>query len=292
MSDWCGANLARASAHLGSYARESLVRAASLAGRLHAETVSPEHWLAALLEDEECGATRAVLHAFADPETIGIEVRALCAGIMVVGSDRALPFSVGALAALGRARGAALERAAAAVTPHDVFRAARGELPEALRQRVPAGPETVEAATPGAEPFRADEPYFRHFAPVALRALGAACRAAAALERDAIGPAHLLLGCLDCDESLRHEVGLTAGRLRIALAGYDEDPTPLAIRPLEGDPRLLALLGSLVQGAGTLQVLAELLARGNEELIALLQRQKVTATLVERCRGGFTDPAS
>lgn len=290
MSDWCGAELARASAHLGAYARNSLIRAATLAGRLHAVAVSPEHWLAALLEDEECGATRAVLHAFADPETIGIEVRALCTGIMVVGSDRALPFSVGALRALGRARRAALERAAARVTPGDVFQAARGELPEALRARVPVGPESPEPAQ-GAEPFRADEPYFRHFAPEALRALGAACRAAASLERDAIGPAHLLLGCLDCDEDLRREVDLTAGRLRIALGGHDEDPTPLDVRPLEGDLRLVELLGRLERDAGTLEVLAELLVRGNEELIALLQRQKVTPALVERCRGGFSDPA-
>ena len=69
-------------------------RAARYALRLHAEELAIEHLFASLLEDEECGATRLVLHAFADPETLAVEVLALCPGIMVVGSEHCLPFSV------------------------------------------------------------------------------------------------------------------------------------------------------------------------------------------------------
>ena len=69
---------------LGDYTRFALSRSVEYARRLHAERVSPEHVLASLLEDEECGATRLVLHAFADPATLGIEVMAMCTGIMAV----------------------------------------------------------------------------------------------------------------------------------------------------------------------------------------------------------------
>jgi hypothetical protein len=231
-----------------------------------------------------------VLHAFADPETIGIEVRALCTGIMVVGSDRALPFSTGGLQALGRARSQALERGAPEVTPIDLYRCAHAQLPSPLGERVPAGPKDGLRPPVDAPPFRADEPYFRHFSAGALRGLGAACRAAGSLGRRAIGPVHLLLGCLDVDDDLCRALDLTASRLRIAVAGQDEDPAPLDPRPLQGDGPLRKLVAGLPPGAGTLEVLAELLARGNEELIALLQRQKVTTALVERCKGRFPDP--
>ena len=106
-TSWAAPELARLGQRLAPYARETLERGASLAARLHADEVSPEHWLAALLADEECAATRAVLHAFADPETIGIEVLAQCSGIMVVGSGRTLPFSVRAVSALRAARAGA-----------------------------------------------------------------------------------------------------------------------------------------------------------------------------------------
>src|SRR5262245_18257872 len=110
---------------LAPCARASLTRARKLALRLHAEELSPEHWLAALLEDEDYAATRTVLHAFADPETIGVEVLALCEGIMVVGSGRTLPFSVLGVEALRAARSTAAARRGRQVVVEDVFSAAR-----------------------------------------------------------------------------------------------------------------------------------------------------------------------
>ena len=113
---------------LGAYTRFALRRAVDYARRLHSAELTTEHLLASLLEDEEAGATRIVLHAFADPETISIEVRALCPGTMVVGSERCLPFSVRGARLLEAARARAAERADLAVTPHHLFAAALAEL--------------------------------------------------------------------------------------------------------------------------------------------------------------------
>jgi len=133
-------------------------------------------------------------------------------------------------------------------------------------------------------------PLFRRFSPEALRALGASSRAAASLDRPAIGPAHLALGALEADEDLRERTGLTALRLRMLSSGLDEDTTPLPERRLPGDERLRELLGALPAAAETLDVLGWMLAHGSEELTSLLRRQKVTPALFERCRGAFHDP--
>lgn len=279
---------------LAPYARESFARAAALAARLHAEEISPEHWLAALLEDESCAATRIVLHAFADPETIGVEVLALCAGIMVVGSGRTLPFSVLGVAALRAARARAAERGAGQVEPAELFQTAAAHLADELRSRLALVPGVELSppvpAAPADAIVPATGPLFRHFAPGALRALGASCKAAASLERAAIGPLHIALGTLEVDEHLCQRTGLTPARLRLVSSGLDEDATPLPERRIPGDARLLALLGELRPGAGTTEVLGWLLEHGTEELALLLRRQKVTPALFERCRGVYRDP--
>lgn len=283
-------------ARLAPYAHDSFARAAGLAARLHADEITPEHWLAALLADEECAATRVVLHAFADPETIGAEVLALCPGIMVVGSDRTLPFSVLGVEVLRAARASAAARARTRVEPADLFQATVALLTPDLRARLALLPGAVLA--PEGQPTAADEgqglpatgPLFRHFSGSALRALGSGCRAAAALGRDAIGPAHLLLGALEVDAELRERSALTPVRARMACSGLDEDRTPLPERPLGGDERLRALLAEIPARAETLDVVGWMVARGSEELIALLRRQKVTSALFERCRGVYQDP--
>ncbi|MSR63655.1 MAG: hypothetical protein EXS08_14585 [Planctomycetes bacterium] len=292
---WVSPELVPLAARLAPYARDSLAQAAALAARLHSEELSPEHWLAALLKDESCAATRAVLHAFADPETIGIEVQALCAGIMVVGSDRTLPFSVLGVEALHAARRRAVKRAAERVAPDDLFLAAHERLPGELRQRLRQlqGADPSAATTPSspaATVLEAEGPLFRKYSSEALRALGASSRAAASLLRPAIGPAHLMLGALEVDEGLRERTGLTPLRVRMLSSGLDEDTTPLPARRLPGDRRLLELLDSLPAAAETLDVLGWMLAHGSEELTALLRRQKVTQALFERCRGAFRDP--
>lgn len=280
---------------LAPYARASLEVARDLAARLNAEELSPEHWLAALLTDEGCGATRAVLHAFADPQTIGGEVLALCAGIMVVGSARTLPFSVRAIEALEAARQGAAERASPKVTPVDVFQGALARLPGELAGRL----EELGATRAGAaEPSSAAEgppvprtgPLFRHFSPDALRSLGTSARVAAQLARKAIGPVHLLVGALEVSAELRTRTGLTAARVRLVCGALDEDTTPLPERRPGADARLVQLLEALPPQAETLDVLAWLLEHGNPELTALLRRQKVTSALVERCRGIHRDP--
>lgn len=295
MRSWAARELEPLVTRLAPYAHDSFERAAGLAARLHAEEISPEHWLAALLADEGCAATRAVLHAFADPETIGVEVLALCSGIMVVGSDRTLPFSVLGVEALQAARAAAAARAGTRVEPLDLFHAAlTGLLPE-LRARLASLPGAVlergpRPAEERAEPLPTTGPLFRHFSASALRALGCAGRAAAALGRASIGPAHIVLGTLEVDAELCAQTALTPSRVRMACSGLDEDHTPLPERRLGGDERLRALLEEIPPGAGTLDVVAWMLARGSEELIALLRRQKVTSALFERCRGVYQDP--
>jgi hypothetical protein len=261
----------------------------------HAEEIAPEHWLTALLEDEECAATRVVLHAFADPETIGIEVLALCTGIMLVGSDRTLPFSVLGVEALEAARAGAVARTGARVEPADLFQASLARIASELRARIALLPGAVllleaTASPPGEGCLPAGGPLFRHFSERTLRALGASGRAAASLARSAIGPAHLLLGVLEVDAELRERTGLTPSRVRMACSGLDEDPTPLPERRLGGDERLRSLLAALPPAAETLDVLGWLLEHGSEELIALLRRQKVTSALFLRCRGAYQDP--
>ena len=124
----------------GPYLALGLERAARYALRLHAEELAIEHLFASLLEDEECGATRLVLHAFADPETLAVEVLALCPGIMVVGSKHCLPFSVRGVRALEAARGRAMAGGEDEVASTDLLRAAAAELPaETHRALVEAG---------------------------------------------------------------------------------------------------------------------------------------------------------
>jgi hypothetical protein len=282
---------------LAPYAQASLGRAAELARRLHAEELVPEHWLAALLADEDCGATRIVLHAFADPGTIGGEVLALCPGIMVVGSGRTLPFSVRALAALHGARELAAARSAASLEPGDLCLAASRVLdPRVAARLAPLADADLEAAGEAAGAAKAallavpSRSLFENYSQTGLRALGASARAAGTLGRTAIAPAHLVLGCLEADEGLRQRTGLTAVRARLAFAGLDEDPTPLPERNLAASGALRDLLRSLPHASGTVAVLGWFLASGSGELVALLKRQKVTWSLFERCRDAFSDP--
>jgi ATP-dependent Clp protease ATP-binding subunit ClpA len=276
---------------LGAYARASLERAEGLARRLHAAELSPEHWLVTLLGDESCAATRTVLHAFADPETLAAEVMALCEGIMVVGSGRTLPFSVRAVEALGLARSAALARGTTAVVPTDTLTAALACLTVEARSRLEPllAPSVAQAARTEAALPR-EGAFFRSFGAEALRALAASARLAGQLGRTAIGPAHLLLGVLEASPAAREACGLTLGRARLALTGLDEDPTPLPERRAPPSAALRTLLEALPEAAQTSDVLAWLLAYGSPELTALLRRQKVTVALAERCRNVFRDP--
>ena len=280
-------------ARLAPYARYALVRAAREAERLHANELAPEHLLTAILADESAGATRLVLHAFADPETIADEVLALSPGIMVVGSERTVPFSGRSLVALRQAR----DQGALRVLPRHVLEAALPLLDAELAAALAAlglareGPASAPAASLVATPAAKDEePLFRAFSNDAKRALGVSARVARELGRDEISPAHLVIACLEIDAGLAGATRLTAQRARLIARGRDADDTPPAARALDASRELLELLSALEPGADTYAVLGWFLHHGSEELRQLLLRQKVTPALFAHAHGAFEDP--
>lgn len=289
--------VARDVARLGPYSRRALEAAADHAHRLHAEEVTVEHLLSSLFLDEQAGATRLVLHAFADPETLSIELLALSPGILVVGSGRSVPFSVRGVRALESARALAAAGAAASVGPAHVAAAAVAELePEVLQLLESVGlkaggaQQAAAAESAGDPPVPESGPLFQRFRQEARRALGAAARAATQWERAAISPAHLVLGALEADSDLGERLGTRASRVRMALGGRDEDATPLVPRRLAPDRDLAAVLSNQEDGAGTAALLGHVLSRGSEEVRLLLQRQRITWELFERAHAAFDDP--
>jgi len=285
----CDPRFAALQERLGEYCAHTLDLGIALARRLHAEELSPEHILAAMLGDEDCGATRLVLYAFADPETLGIEVMALCDGIMVVRSSGSLPFSVQAVEALEGAHREAARRGSETVAPIDLLCSAWRTLSVEVRGRLQTLEPTAGPA-PGGEGRNPDRHLFAAFDETARRALGRAARAASEHRRNSISPAHLILGALEADESLTAATQLTPQAARFALADADDDPTPLPDRPLSVAEELFELLAPLPDGAGTSALLGRFLGAGSEEVRALLIRQKITPALYERAGGSFSDP--
>ena len=286
-----GPRLLALAGRLGDYAGYALRRAVGFARHLHATELAPEHVLASLLRDEECGATRLVLYAFADPATLAIEVMALCEGIMVVRSEGSLPFSVRALDALEGAHREAAARGARSVGPVDLLRAAWRSLPDDVRARLKSLESTAGAEPPpGAGPAITEGRFFATFENATRQALGRAARRAAENERDAISPAHLILGALEVDETLAERTNLSRQAAVFAFTGVDDDPTPLAPGSLEATDGLLELFAPLPDGAGTARLLGRFLEAGSPEVRALLNRQKVTRALLERAGESFLDP--
>ena len=275
---------------LGPYAAHTVERAARFGLKLHADEVHVEHLLATLLNEDHSAAGQTIIHAFADPETIRSEVMALCPGILVIGSKRSLPFSVLGVAAMELSREKARGLGAARIKPLHLLLAALDQLPEELAggllelglsdepQEVVQGPELVPLTGPLLRFFDAD----------ARRSLSAACHQAVRLGRDAISPAHLMMGCLESVEG--GLIGLSASRAKMFLGGRDDDPSPLPDRSLPFTEELLGLLAGLPGGASTADLLAAVVAQGSPELHGLLERQKVTLTLLEHTQGAFRDP--
>ncbi len=280
---------------LHPFLRTALQRAAAFAARFHADELTTEHLFASLLEDEESALTQTVLHAFADPETIAVEAVALAPGIMVVSSDRCIPFSARGVDVLEAARTRAAERRHADITPAHLlqvsFEALEEELAGALREAGWSGAALDEDLSPSEEPVPAEGPVLRRFDQDARRAMSAAGRVADRLERGEISPAHLVVGCLEVGTGLEPTSGLTATRARLALSGRDEDRTPLPERSLEVEDELLEHLAGLPEGGGSADLLARWVQHGTDELRALLARQKITPALLEHATGAFEDPA-
>lgn len=275
---------------LGPYAAHTLRRAARFGLKLHADEVHVEHLLATLLEEDHSAAGQTIIHAFADPETIRSEVMALCPGILVIGSKRSLPFSVRGVAAMELSRAKARSLGAARIEPLHLLLSALDQLPEALA----AGLVELGLSAEPQEVFEGPElvpltgPLLRFFDVDARRSLSAACHQAVRLGRDAISPAHLMMGCLETVEG--GLIGLSASRAKMFLGGRDDDSSPLPERALPFTEALLKLLAGLPEGASTADLLAAVVAQGSLELRGLLERQKVTLTLLKHTQGAFCDP--
>lgn len=287
---------ARLQARTAPYALGLLDRAARYAAELHADEAGVEHLVCMLMADEECAARRAVEHAFADPQTLADEVRALAAGILVTGSAASLPFSPGGVAALQAARDDAAATGRSEVRPALLLICALERLPEDLRLAIEdagyerAGLELLSGPTGAVPAARAEGSLFRRFGEDSKRCLSAAARLARGESGAAIGPAHLVLACLQSQRELEQAATLSASRLRMLLRERMRDPTPLAPRRIEADDVFLAFLAALPEGADSLALLGRCHAGPTPELAQVLSRHRVTPALLERAAGAFRDP--
>jgi len=272
-------------ARLGPRLIRLLADAAQRALTLHADELALEHVLIACLADEDSACHALVVHAFADPETVELELLALCPGIMVVGSGAALPFSPRAVAALERAR----RGSPGAVDTEGVLAACLGELPEEARRAVgelglalpPAAPELPDELPTGS--------LFRAFGDAARRALSLACKAASAAREASISPARVALACFAADPDLADRTALAPRALATALRPFLADATPPRPRDVAPSAPLARLLTALPDGADTLDLCAAALGQGSDELRSLFERNRITPALVARSRNAFSD---
>jgi len=284
------------------YLRSLLERAVERARRLHADHVALEHLIGAAVEDEESAAYQATEHAFADPELVARELLALSPGVMVVGSEAALPFSPAAVEALWAARDAAAAAGSSEVSAAVVLAHALAALPEDLRgalaragYRAPApapGPASGSERGAGERTAAVDReaPLFRHFSSAAKQALSRANKAASRGGEESIGPARILLACLEIEPPLAARVGLGGSAARAALAGRTADPTRPPQRALDPDRELLDFLERLPDRSGSLELFLECLRGEHPELRELLGRHKLSTAMLERAAEAFSDP--
>ena len=289
--------LAQRAAKLAPYAAGLVQASAEHALRLHAERVGVPHLLTTLMRDEDCAAHRAVLFAFGDPETIAEEAVALSEGVLVVGSGRSLPFSPRGVEAVEGARRAAVERGAAEVCPAHLGSAAYDQLSEAIQRDLGAAGLRLDrlydedAEQRGERPaLQLDGPVLGSFDEATKRACGVACRVATQLARASISPAHLLLACLEIDPQLAQRSGLSGLRARAALAGRDEDESPLPDGVLEAEEQLLSFIEALEAGSDSLGLLLGLYQYGPESLRLLLGQHQLEAANMSAQSGVLRDP--
>lgn len=289
------AELGRLHAYLGVLVAAGVRRAC----HMHAEELTLAHVLGACMCDEDCAAHAVVLHAFADPETIELELTALSPGILVVGSRAALPFSPLAVEALARARNAARDAGEEGqVETAMVLACSVACLPPDLRGLLaaddPPGADDPEPGGNGVAATHAEggEPLFRRFSPDAKRALSLACKAAHSHGERSISPARLVLACLDAQPGVGQTLSppLSPSRVRSHLLGHTLDDTPPPQRILPPHPQLLTLLRELPQGGDSLDLLARAGQRGEDELDTLMDRHRLTPALLQRSRSAFHDP--
>lgn len=293
--DVADAHVSRLLLRLHPYARALVQRAGAQALRLHADRVTPEHLLITLMADPDCAACAAVLHAFADPSTIGSEALAIAPGIMVVASDSTRPFSTRGLEALVRAREAAAAIGAATVDERRLLLEAVSVLDVDLQESLRTAGLSLEPLRSCADlrtepPLILEDPFFKHFSLRAKRILSAANRLSASLKHAAISPAHIVLASLQAQDDLTALCGLSFARARIILGARAADQTPPGQRHVPADESLLHFLEQLPEEAESLGLLAQFLAGSTPELAQILTRHKVSAALVARSSSVFRDP--
>ncbi len=280
--------LDRARDRLSPYLGRLLERAAGLALDVHADAVSVEHLLGAAMRDEDSAANQTVVFAFADPETVLQELLALCPGIMVVGSSATRPFSSRAVEALARARSRAAVEGSADVTLEQLCDAAESVLPQAQRAKLAGAGWRSRAGVP-VEPAQPAPPE-KKLAEASKQALSRAARAAGAAAEASIGPARILVACLQGEPGIGTLFGVSGTRARLLLEGAFLDTSSPTERELPVEPSLLAFLDRLPKGAGSLDLLSACHHESTPELHELLGRHKLTPELLARAAGNLTDP--
>jgi len=282
---------------LSPYARAVLDRCGAYALSIHADEVGPEHLLSTLMDDEDCAAHQVALHAFADPETIAGEARALSSGIMISGSNASLPFSAFGVRALRAARALAAARHAPIVEPAHILLGAFDESPEDLRNALfdsgwsREGVEALSAAAPaGVRAVRDEGALFSSFSDDAKRVLSLAAKLTRQSECPSISSGHLLLAGLSWNSSHERAAGVPTSRARMLLRGRLADTSPVLGGPLGIDDALAAFLAPLPAAATTLDLLRRFHAGDTPELAQVLARHKVTVALLDRAANAFRDP--
>lgn len=271
--------------------RAALLAAGVEAARVHADEVGPEHLLRVLMVDEESAACRAVLHAFADPETLAQEALSIMEGILVVGSSCSLPLSTRSVSALQSARARAAEIGAITFDGDQILAAAAGALDDDLAGLLKKNGFDGSRLGPRDEGggVRETGHLFRDSTEDARRTLTLAARLASAEESPSIAPGHLVIAALTQDSGRAHRAGLSATRAKQILAGRAGDDSPPDPNPLPPSNELVDLVRHLEPGADTFGVLAAFHRSGGEELAHLLGRHRITAAFLERTRAAFRD---
>jgi len=275
----------------GPTCRAALAAAGVEAARVHAEEVGPEHLLRVVMLDEESAAHRAVLHAFADPETLALEALAIMEGILVVGSSCSLPLSTRSVEALRSARARAAEVGAITFDGDQILAAAAGALDEDVVRRFAKNGYDETRLLPRDEGggVRDQGHLFRDSTEDARRTLSLAARLAVAEESPAIAPGHLVIAALTQDSGRARRAGLSATRAKQILAGRTRDDSPPDPRPLPPSEELVEVGGELREAADTLDLLVAFHERGGDELEHLLERHRITRPFLDRVRDSFRD---
>ena len=287
-------NLDRVLAELAPYLRGLLENGVRRALWLHADQVHLEHVLGATVGDEDSAAGQVIEHAFADPETLDMELLALSPGLMVVGAKSVLPFSSEALTVLRRARAKALDQGLEQIGSADLAEACAEALPQAVRDALGEPTWTQDLSDQVVEaPSRLnpDGHLFQGLSETAKRSLVRACRSAHGRKERSITSLSLLLATLEEDSALRSASGWNPSKIRSTLGGQTPPVPAPQERAMKPSPTLAALLGRLPKGADSLDFLAASLEGAEEEVAACFGRHRITPDLVKRSRGAFRDPS-